>query len=169
MGLPEESVVRVRKACYGLVDAPLQWYRSVSEVLHQLGFKRSWSDPCCWTSTKQGRLHGVISGHVGDFLFSGSSSDPVWMAARKAIMDEFKWSDWEDTRFTQCGVLVEEHRVGTYSLSQSSYADDVKFINVRARRKREKGAPIDEWEKSQLRTLLGGFSWHAQQVAPHRG
>ena len=30
MNLPEESVTKVRKACYGLVDAPLEWYRSIS-------------------------------------------------------------------------------------------------------------------------------------------
>ena len=40
-------------------------------------------------------------------------------------------------------------------------------MNLRAHRRKEKESPTDEWEKSQLRTLLGGLSWHAQQVAPH--
>eukprot|EP00435_Cladocopium_sp_Y103_P048422 s1300_g14.t1 len=31
MGLPPESITKVRKACYGLVDAPLEWYRSVNK------------------------------------------------------------------------------------------------------------------------------------------
>ncbi|CAE7207379.1 RE1, partial [Symbiodinium sp. CCMP2456] len=29
MGLPENSVTRIKRACYGLVDAPLEWYRTV--------------------------------------------------------------------------------------------------------------------------------------------
>lgn len=167
MGLPEESVVRVQKACYGLVDAPLEWYRSVSMFFEQLGFHRCHSDPCCWVLVKDKRLRGVVSGHVDDFLFSGSTTDPVWMATRKAIMEEFKWSDWEKTKFTQCGVCVEEHPDGSYSLSQAQYVEELKYINLRANRRKEKESPTDDWEKSQLRTLLGGISWHAQQVAPH--
>lgn len=166
MSLPENSVVRVKKACYGLVDAPLEWYRSVSEFFLQLGFRKCWSDPCCWVLEKNQRLHGLVSGHVDDFLFSGSSQDPTWVAARAAIQKEFKWSDWESKKFTQCGVLIEENDDGSYFLSQESYVDDLKYINVRAHRRKEKGAPLDERERSQLRTLLGGLSWHAQQVAP---
>ena len=167
MGLPEESVVRVQKACYGLVDAPLEWYRSVSMFFEKLGFHRCLSDPCCWVLVKDHKLRGIVSGHVDDFLFSGSTTDPVWMAARKAIMEEFKWSDWENKKFTQCGVCVEEHPDGSYSLSQAQYVEELKYINLRANRRKEKESSTDDWEKSQLRTLLGGLSWHAQQVAPH--
>lgn len=52
------------------------------------------------------------------------------------------------------------------SLSQEKYVDDLKYI-IRASRKRDKHAATDDYEKSQLRSLLGGISWHAQQVAPH--
>ena len=82
-------------------------------------------------------------------------------------MEEFKWSDWERTKFTQCGVCVEEHTDGSYSLSQAQYVDELKYINLRAIRRQETESPTDDWEKSQLRTLLGGLRWHAQQVAPH--
>ena len=125
MSLPENSVVRVKKACYGLVDAPLEWYRSISEFFLQLGFRKCWSDPCCWVLEKNQRLHGLVSGHVDDFLFSGSSQDPTWVAARAAIQKEFKWSDWESKKFTQCGVLIEENDDGSYFLSQESYVDEV--------------------------------------------
>jgi hypothetical protein len=37
MGLDKGSITRVRKGCYGLVDAPIEWYRSVSEYLETLG------------------------------------------------------------------------------------------------------------------------------------
>ena len=49
MGIEEGSVTRLKRACYGLVEAPLEWYRSVSEFLQGLGLERSWSDPCLWT------------------------------------------------------------------------------------------------------------------------
>ena len=33
MGIPAGSVTRLKKACYGLVDAPLEWFLTVSEFL----------------------------------------------------------------------------------------------------------------------------------------
>ena len=48
MGIPSDSITRVKRGCYGLVDAPLEWYRSVSTFLEELGLQKAWSDPCMW-------------------------------------------------------------------------------------------------------------------------
>ena len=167
MGLPPETVTRVRRACYGLVDAPLEWYRSVCTFFQSLGLQRCWSDPCCWKLVVQGELKGLISGHVDDFLFSGCPNDPIWSKTIAAIQKEYRWSDWEQGKFTQCGVLIEARPDGSYQLSQEQYVEELKYIPIRAHRKRERNSNTDDFEKSQLRTLLGGVSWHAQQVAPH--
>ena len=167
MGLAPESITKVKKACYGLVDAPLEWYRSVCQFFERLGLKRCWSDPCCWTFHQGKELQGIISAHVDDFLFSGNEACSAWMKVLEAIKTEYKWSDWEDSRFVQCGVLIEQHDDFSFSLSQQKYVEDLKYINLRAHRKKDRSSCTDEWEKSQLRTLLGGVSWHAQQVAPH--
>ena len=95
------------------------------------------------------------------------SLDEVWQAAMTAIKEQFKWSDWQRDQFVQCGVLIEQHADFSFSLSQESYVDELRHINIRAHRRKEKHAATDQFEKSQLRTLLGGLSWHAQQVAPH--
>ena len=167
MGLPPESITRVRKACYGLVDAPLEWYRSVSEYFHLLGLKKLWSDACCWVYVQDGQTQGIISGHVDDFLFSGNENHAGWLSILESIKKEYKWSDWEDTRFVQCGVLVEQHSDFSFSLSQEKYVEDLKYINLRAHRKKDKSSPTDAWEKTQLRALLGGISWYSQQIGPH--
>ncbi|CAE7406995.1 RE2, partial [Symbiodinium sp. KB8] len=39
MGLAEGTVTRLRRACYGLVDAPLEWYRTVDSFLQELGLE----------------------------------------------------------------------------------------------------------------------------------
>ena len=167
MSLPPETITRVQKACYGLVDAPLEWYRSVCSFLSSLQLKRSWSDPCCWTYHEGGSLQGIISAHVDDFLFSGNENHEGWKNILKAIKEQYKWSDWESDRFVQCGVLIEQHNDFSFSLSQEKYVSDLKYINLRAYRKKNRHDPTDDWEKTQLRALLGGLSWHAQQVAPH--
>ena len=114
-----------------------------------------------------GFTKGIISGHVDDFLFSGDETHEGWCTVLKSIQTEYKWGDWEEKRFTQCGVQVGQHEDFSFSLSQSKYVEDLKYINLRAFRKKDRNAPTEESEKTQLRALLGGVSWHAQQVAPH--
>ena len=167
MGLPPESFTRVKKACYGLVDAPLEWYRSVCQFFQRLGLRRIWSDPCCWVYAPEGVPQGIISSHVDDFLFSGNEKHEGWLSILESIKTEYKWGDWETKKFTQCGVQVEQHEDFSFSLSQEKYVEELKYINLRAHRKKERHSPTDEIEKTQLRALLGGISWHAQQVAPH--
>ena len=71
MGIPEGSITKVKRACYGLVDAPLEWYKTVASFLESLGLERLWSDACAWVWRPNHQLRGMIAGHVDDFLFSG--------------------------------------------------------------------------------------------------
>lgn len=109
MGLPLESMTRVKRACYGLVDAPLEWYRTVSNYFDSLGMTRTWSDPYCWVFAPEGTVRGIILAHVDDFVFSGSEGDSQWNEILKKIRTEFWWSDWETGSFVQCGVYIEQH------------------------------------------------------------
>ena len=111
-------------------------------------------------------LQGAISGHVDDFLFMGPENDLEWNKILAAIKSKFKWGDWEQGVFTQCGVKVEASVEG-YRLSQPGYTKEIKEIPLSSTRRKEDSSPITEWERTQLRMLLGGLSWHAQQVAPH--
>ena len=120
MKLPPESITRVQKACYGLVDAPLEWYRSICSFFVSLGLKRCWSDPCCWTYHEGSELKGIISGHVDDFLFSGDETNRNWKHILESIQKQYKWSDWEEKRLVQCWVLIEQHDDGSFSLSQEN-------------------------------------------------
>ena len=162
LNIAEGSITRVRKACYGLVDAPLEWYRSVDEFLSQLGFRRLWSDACCWVLREGGELRGMVSGHVDDFLFGGKDGDALWEGKVQAIKEKFKWGDWESKRFTQCGVIVEQTAEG-FELSQPSYLENLHEIGVNATRRKDTSQPTNDREKSQLRALLGGISWHAHR------
>ncbi|CAE7201192.1 RE2 [Symbiodinium sp. CCMP2592] len=166
MNIPVGSITRLKRACYGLVDAPLEWYRTVSEFLEGLGMERLWSDSCAWVWRKDGQLRGMISGHVDDFLFSGDAEDVEWQKMIQAIQQRFKWSDWENDTFVQCGVQVTKVSDG-FELSQPHYLEGLHEIGLSSSRRKDKEAPVTERERSQLRTLLGGLSWHAQQVAPH--
>ena len=166
LGVPADTVTRLRRACYGLVDAPLEWYKTVDEFLASLQLERTWSDACCWVLRDHGNLVGVISGHVDDFLFAGDEKNVRWQQVLEAIKKRFQWGDWDYDDFVQCGVNIRRTAEG-FELSQERYVDSIKEIPVSASRKKQEGETTTEREKSQLRALLGAISWHAQQVAPH--
>ena len=143
MGLPAETVTRLKKACYGLVDAPLEWYKTVASYLESLGLERLWSDACAWVWRKDGYVRGMISGHVDDFIFAGSSTDKEWHDILEKIKSHFKWGDWDEDSFTQCGVQVETTKDG-FSLGQPRYLEGVSEIHVNASRRKERQAGTTE-------------------------
>ena len=160
------AITRLRRACYGLVDAPLEWYRTVAEFFEQIGLTRSWSDACCWIYRAEGVLKGVIAGHVDDFLFTGDSSDKGWQEIIEKIKTRFKWGDWDTNDFVQCGVQIKKTAEG-FELSQERYVADIPDVPLNSRRRKESKEPTTPWEKTKLRASLGALSWHAQQTAPH--
>ncbi|CAE7357392.1 RE1 [Symbiodinium sp. CCMP2592] len=166
LGIPHESITRLRRACYGLVDAPLEWHKTVDEFLGSLQLERTWSDACCWVLREQDTVIGIITGHVDDFLFTGDEQHPKWQQTIKAIKERFQWGDWDYDDFVQCGVNIKRTASG-FELSQPRYIDSVKEIPVNASRRKQPTQATTERERSQLRALLGAISWHAQQVAPH--
>ena len=166
LGVPRESTMLLTKAAYGLVEAPIQWYLSVSRFLESIGGERQLSDPTCWGFFKQDRTPiGWICGHVDDFLFGGNLRDPEWQEIRKKIQDRFKWGQWESKRFTQCGVLIEQNAEG-FLMSQPDYLETVTEIHVSRARWQHPESPVTAQELHQLRSVLGALSWHANQVAP---
>ncbi|OLP95213.1 Retrovirus-related Pol polyprotein from transposon TNT 1-94 [Symbiodinium microadriaticum] len=109
MSIPAGTVTKMKRACYGVVDAPLEWYRTVSEFLAELGFERQWSDACSWVKRKQGKILGMVAGHVDDFLFTGEESDPEWQDLISRIKAKFNWGDWDKDVFCQCGVSIKRN------------------------------------------------------------
>ena len=48
LNLGPEDVLRLRKAVYGLITAPLRWHQRLSRALQQAGFVPLQMDPCVW-------------------------------------------------------------------------------------------------------------------------
>ena len=167
MGIPSGSITKLKKCCYGLVDAPLEWFLTVSDFLMSIGFARCVGDPCCFKYvSKDNRLIGLVSGHVDDFVFCGRKDCSIWQDLCKQIQDKFKWGTWEYDSFVQCGVKIEQTKDGGFELSQAQYIEDIKEISISAERRREPHAETTDFEKTKIRAALGALSWCAQQTQP---
>ena len=78
LGVSPETPMLLKKAAYGLVQAPLHWYESICKKLASLGYTRLITEPCCWIYIdKAGLVRSAIHGHVDDFMFGGKTDDPV--------------------------------------------------------------------------------------------
>ena len=166
MDIAPGSITLLKKACYGLVEAPLQWYRSVHKFLTEIGLERTWSDSCTWVWRPNGVLRGQVSSHVDDFMFAGGDQDSGWQDILRRIKERFQWGDWERDDFIQCGVRIQRVANG-FTLSQEKYIEGLQEIPLSTSRRRARKEDTSEREKTQLRALLGGLSWVAQQTAPH--
>ena len=164
LGVPPESVCKVKKACYGLVEAPIEWFETVNSFLCEIGYKQMRSDPCTWIYNEGERVVSIISGHVDDFLFVGRSDCSLWLSLKEKIQQRFKWQEWEQDAFTQCGVSVSRLPDGSFELSQRQYLEGVAEIPLSRDRRRQRHEATTPEEKSQLRALLGALSWHVGQV-----
>ena len=68
-GLHPEQIVQIIAGCYGLVDAPLHWRKSLTDDLKALGYEMSALDPCImklYDRTRK-RLLRAIAIEVDDF------------------------------------------------------------------------------------------------------
>ena len=162
--IPKESVSRLRKTCYGLVQAPYEWYETVREFLLSIGYTQLGSDPCCWILKVDDKVHAIICGHVDDFMFVADPKDPIWLESKKRIQDHFRWGEFEENKFTQCGVQITRQEDGGYHLSQERYMEHVKEIPLSQERRKNRKEPTTDHEKTLLRGILGAMSWHCSQV-----
>ena len=147
MGIPENSVTRLKRACYGLVDAPLEWFLTVRELLLSLEFQQCVCDPCCFVLYKEGRLRGLVTGHVDDFMFAGREDDPLWKEVCAQIRSRFKWGESMEHEFVQCGVKIKRLADGSFELTQGQYIDDLREIALSSERRRQRENQTSEREK----------------------
>ena len=90
-----ETLMRLRKPMYGLVDAPRAWFREARDRLLALGFKPHPLDQCLFllhdTSSRDssGRPHLVcmLGLYVDDLLCIGNVKDPKYQRAKSGLHD----------------------------------------------------------------------------------
>eukprot|EP00435_Cladocopium_sp_Y103_P018219 s2415_g4.t1 len=165
LGVPEGTTTKLQRAAYGLVEAPLWWYKSVSKFLESLGYTRLKSEPCIWVYfDADNKPRSIISGHVDDFLFGGASHDEVHLKLMAAIQAKFAWGQWENTPFVQCGVRVSQREDFGFDLEQCDFVNNLKPIFLSRDRERMRSSSTTDSEKTQLRAVLGSLSWLCGQT-----
>ena len=165
LGVSAGTPMLLKKAAYGLVQAPLHWYQSISNYLEEVGYQKLWTEPCCWIWVDQeGVVRSIIHGHVDDFMFGGRDNDEIHANLMHNIQQKFQWGTWETNQFIQCGVHVQQQEDFSIELQQTKFIEELEEIHVSRERSRSEELPTTEDEKRALRGVLGSLSWLCGQT-----
>ena len=167
MGVAPGAALLLRKAAYGLCQAPLAWFEAVDKTLTALGGRRCVADPCIWVFTDDnGKVIGAIGTHVDDFLITGDKSSAEWKDVLDHLHRAFRWTPWEEGNFKQTGLELTQEPGGRIIMSQKHYLNEIEEIELDHHRRKDIHSPVTEKERTQLRGALGAIQWAATQTLP---
>ena len=166
------KVLRLKKALYGLVEAPRLWYETLSKAMASEGFKRATGDPCLYYRW-QGDDLTIVGVFVDDFMMFSTNKKQL-EETKKALAKKFKTKDMGLARWV-LGMRIQqtpEHKI----LDQSQYAkeilmkyeDDIKKAGVDKRRPRtplprgqtfnKNKGQVSESEVENFRSAVGSLA-----------
>lgn len=117
----EHLVYKLRKALYGLRQAPRAWYAKLNQCLTELGFKRCPYENAVYTKG-EGDQCLIIAVYVDDILITGARVESIG-EFKKQMGDKFDMTDLGKLSY-YLGIEVEqgEHCI---KLKQSGYATKI--------------------------------------------
>ena len=115
MHLKPGQVLKLRKATYGLMNAPRRWYERVEADLTRMGWRKCRQDSCVYMlNDSRGALVATAAFHVDDFLVAGQG--PLFERKFQELKNAHKWGPWDKD---QCGIHVSRTKRYGFKLEQS--------------------------------------------------
>lgn len=162
----EHLVYKLKKALYGLRQAPRAWYAKLNSCLENFGFLRCPYEPAVYTRMEQGEVL-IIAVYVDDLLVTGSCIDVIEKFKRE-MNQKFQMSDMGKLSY-YLGIEVEQRdncivlkqsgyarkileKAGMLECNPTTYPMDPKVLITRD----EKGEEIDA---TMFRSLIGGLRY----------
>ncbi|CAK9011962.1 Retrovirus-related Pol polyprotein from transposon RE2 (Retro element 2) (AtRE2) [Includes: Protease RE2 [Durusdinium trenchii] len=171
IGLRPDQIAQIVAGCYGLVDAPLHWRKSLTEDLKALGYEMSALDPCIMKlyDKSRRRLLGAIAIEVDDLFTVGHQEHHEKM---KQPRTKYTFGKYVALREEKDGCAFNGRRIR--QLPDGGYLVDMqKFIEERLRpvdlekgRKSQKKEPATPEEVSMARATCGALNWLSREGRP---
>ena len=118
------TVLRIKKALYGLRKSPLLWQKELTGTLKSLGFKLVPHEPCCLT--KNGI---IVFFYVDDMVFAfprRAASEAADMALR--LKGKYRLTGGKDLDWFLGMEVIRDRSKGLIWLSQHSYIDKISGL-----------------------------------------
>ena len=167
LGLRPNEVCRLLKGAYGLVNAPLLWYKELSRALEELGFTVSPFDPCCFILyAEDNSPQGFIGIHVDDGLFAGNEE---FHRRINLLESKYPFGSRKEKDFVFTGLHVHQKEDFSIRVDQTQYVKDINHINIPKERRSMPDDPITEDERQKLRGIIGSLQYASVNTRPDLG
>ena len=153
---------KLRQCVYGLKDSSRKFYFKVKEILLEVGCTNSRLDSSIFTYHQDG-LQGILMSHVDDFFWAGTQA--FESLAINKIKDVFKISSENSSLFKYLGLDIQQTQNGVI-INQNKYAKDIEEILIDPKRLSNINSPLNEAEKTALRSAIGSLNWLVLQTRP---
>eukprot|EP00913_Durusdinium_trenchii_P007048 g6630.t1 len=171
VGLHPEQIVRIINGCYGLIDAPLHWRRSLTEDLKALGYESSALDPCIFKlyGSKRKNLLGAIAIEVDDLFTVGHQAHHEKM---KKLQEKYKFGKYVTLKEEKEGAAFNGRRIkqtpdGGFLIDMQKFVEErLRPVPLKKGRKSAKKEAVNEAEKNAARATCGALNWLSKEGRP---
>ena len=170
-GLHQDQIVRIINGCYGLVDAPLHWRKSLIAELESLGYRPSRMDPCIFVlySEETKKLTGAIAIEVDDLFTVGTAEHHRKMEElqRKFTFGKYMKLKDEAKGASFNGRRIRQEASGEFKVDMQKFIQErLKKVELKKGRASDKKAEADEEEIAQSRAVCGALNWLSKEGRP---
>ena len=163
LNLDHETVLRLRKAVYGLVNAPKKWWDRLKTSLIKHGFTSCALVPCAFVLQKSGKIHGVLGVHVDDVIGGGNETfDRIMTTVRK----EFDFGAMDVGNFRFKGRQISQMPNGEIVCDMEQYKHELEQIDLSNSDKTKPERILNSKEHTQFRGGVGSLGWFVDHCCP---
>ena len=166
-GLHEEQLCQIVLGCYGLVDAPLNWRKTLVEfVTKELKYRQSTLDPCTYMLFKDSKLCGLLAIEVDDLLMFGDEVHEECMARlqKRFTFGKIEVIDEEGVNFN--GRRLRKIGEDILIDMKAFLEERLKPVELDKERLKQKEERLTEAETSMVRSTIGALNWAGREGRP---
>ena len=157
-GLPRGKVWKLKKCCYGLIDAGRSFFLKHSGELKKLGMETLKMDPACFLffddkskpTSETRNIKGIIGGHVDDNIECGEKE--MFRNVCDKMKKRFKYGSHNKLPFKFTGLVVKEDEDGI-KIDQDKYVEGLEIPNVKNISALTKDSILDAEHQTIFRSL----------------
>ena len=157
---------KLNKTVYGLNDAPRQWYLRLKKTIVELGCVLSTLDSGLFFVHGEG-LEGIIVIFVDDILWGGT--DKFQKKVIVKLKSSLNVGSEQSEAFKYVGILMKQEEDRSIRISQGSYVESMKTIDISEERMNQKDEKLSPEERTKLRSVMGQINWVSNITRPDIG
>ena len=170
-GMHPEQIVLIIAGCYGLVDAPLHWRKSLTEDLKALNYEPSKLDPCLWKiyHPETGELEGIIAIEVDDLFTVGHRFhyEQMKQLQQKYTFGKYAWLQSETHGASFNGRRIQQKPDGSFRIDMQKFIEErLHPVELQKGRLVNRKELANELEVSMARATCGALNWLSKEGRP---